>query len=280
MFILYKYYFLFLKKINTLYILHENTQNKKIKKLKKQKDEKSKNETFFKAAATHDIMTAEPDDPVREGYFFDYWKDAYPLLLKFIKENNPDATVSQNQGTYISTAELSTSLALMKSFANVITKSDECYSLALTEAHRLQNQGYGPLSAEYTVESFKGSTKVSYDDELIILTITVTTGNKNDSHLLVSALANVAPEYICSCIGRTSSMKLNVDVGAQKVSPNTTLICLALVLIGIVGSITFIWISETLDKTIKNDEDFTSHYDIPLLGSIPEFGKTGKKRRT
>lgn len=199
---------------------------------------------------------------------------------ELFKENNPDATVSQNQGTYISTAELSTSLALMKSFANVITKSDECYSLALTEAHRLQNQGYGPLSAEYTVESFKGSTKVSYDDELIILTITVTTGNKNDSHLLVSALANVAPEYICSCIGRTSSMKLNVDVGAQKVSPNTTLICLALVLIGIVGSITFIWISETLDKTIKNDEDFTSHYDIPLLGSIPEFGKTGKKRRT
>lgn len=198
---------------------------------------------------------------------------------ELFKENNPDATSTPSQGTYISTAELSTSLALMKSFASVITKSDECYDLALKEAEKLQRSSEAPLSGTYTVESLKGATKVDYDDESIILTITVTTGNKNDSQILVSALANVSPDFICSCIGRTSSVKLNVDETARKVSPNTMVICFAMVIVGIVGAVAFIWIAESLNKTIKSEEDFTSHYDIPLLGSIPEFSKNGKKRK-
>lgn len=173
---------------------------------------------------------------------------------------------------YITTGELSTSFALMKSFSGILTESVEYYEKALETA---EEEG---LNIEYDVKSLSKATRINFEEESIILDITVSTYDKEDSEVLIASLAKCAPEIITSKLGRTSAVVLNVDTDADKVSPNTVMLVLIALIVGFMLAVVLVTVIEKLDKTVKDEEDFTNHHNVPLLGSVPDFESKGKRR--
>ena len=49
-------------------------------------------------------------------------------------------------------------------------------------------------------------------------------------------------------------------------------------LFGAIITFAIVFLIFTLNATIKSDEDFSMHYDIPVLGNIPDFVETGKNQ--
>ena len=179
---------------------------------------------------------------------------------------------SQTNTEYITTAELSTSFALMKSISGILTESIEYYDKALALANE---EG---LNEEYTVNSIARSTRIKYDEESIILDISISTNDKEDSRVLIDALAKCAPETITSKLGRTSAVVLNVDSGAHRTSMSLTMYALIAFACGLVVAVILAVIVEKLDKTVKDEEDFLKSHNVPLLGTVPDFEAKGKRR--
>ena len=179
---------------------------------------------------------------------------------------------SQTTTEYITTAELSTSLALMKSFSGVLTESEEYYDKALALA---EEEG---LSKDYSASGLSRATSINFKEDSIILDISVKTNSRNDSEVLISALAECAPETITSKLGRTSAVVLNVDSAARKVSPNVAVIMLMALICGFAVSVVLAIVIEKLDKTVKGEDDFLKNHTVPLLGSVPDFESKGKRR--
>ena len=182
-----------------------------------------------------------------------------------------DDNIQHTNSEYITTAELSTSFALMKSFSGILTRSIDYYDKALESA---KSAG---LSDEYTRESLMKATTIEYEESSVFLNITVVSENPNDAVKLVTALANEAPDTVKNHLARISATVLFADERAIDTNPKTTVMCLFAVVIAIVLSSLGIIMVETLDKTIKSEDDFTYKHDIPLLGLVPDFEWVGKK---
>lgn len=174
---------------------------------------------------------------------------------------------------YITTGELSTTFAMMKSFSGILMKSTDYYVEALRLA---KAKG---LNGTYSVESLMAATKVTFEEDSVFITITVTVDDKDDAVVLISALSEAAPTVVTSKIGRTSADVLNVDNKASEVTANTMLFVLLALVVGAAVSSAIIVISNRLDKTIKGEEDLLSQHDLPLLGVVPLFDVAKKKGR-
>ncbi len=179
---------------------------------------------------------------------------------------------TQTNSEYITTGELSTSFALMKSFSGILTESVEYYDKALAIA---KDEG---LNNDYTVKSLASATKIKYDEDSIILDITVNTNDAQDAEVLIAALAECAPGIITSKLGRTSAVVLNVDAYAGKVSMGTVTCALIAFACGLAIAIILALAIEKLDKTVKGEDDFLKAHNVPLLGSVPDFESKNKRR--
>lgn len=184
-----------------------------------------------------------------------------------------DDQTNLGNSEYITTGELSSTFGMMKSFSGILLKSTDYYTEALSLA---QSRG---LNKQYSAEGIRGATRISYEEDSVFITITVTVGDKQDAVVLISALAEVAPTVITSKIGRTSADILNVDKSASKVSPQTALLSILAFIIGAAVSAIIIVAANRLDKTIKGEEDLTAKHDLPLLGVVPLFETAKKKGR-
>ncbi len=198
-----------------------------------------------------------------------YSAEASILIASGVLFKNEDTFTNTD---YITTGELSTSFALMKSFSGILTRSIDYYDVALTS---VQDE----LNNKYTVAEFIGMTDISYEENSIILTIRVKASDPNDAVVLVKALANSAPKEITNRLGRTSATILDVDTSAVKVGPKTFTLTAAALFFGFALSSIVIVFVRYQDKTVKGEDDFLNNHDIPLLGAVPDFENEIKSKR-
>ncbi|MBO5909104.1 MAG: hypothetical protein J6Q67_04920 [Clostridia bacterium] len=182
-----------------------------------------------------------------------------------------DDNTQQTDSEYITTAELSTSFALMKSFSGILTRSIDYYDIALASAKK------AGLDGKYTRESLMKSTTIEYEESSVFLNITVVSENPNDAVKLVTALANEAPTTVKNHLARVSATVLFADERAADVNPKTAVMCVFSVVVAVVLSSFVVIMAEAFDKTIKNEDDFTHKHSIPFLGSVPDFELVGRK---
>ena len=93
-----------------------------------------------------------------------------------------------------------------------------------------------------------------------------------DSYNLVRTISELAPAEIIR-IKESDSVKIvaPATVPASPSSPNLLLNSVIGALLGMVAAMAVVILIEVLDTRIKSEEDITSHYSIPVLGSIPLY---------
>ena len=200
-----------------------------------------------------------------------YSAKATILIASGVLFNGED---TRDPADYITTGELSTSFALMKSISGILNKSMEYYETALEVAEET-----GALNHSYTAAALKSGTSISYEEESIILTVTVKTYDREDTAILIAALAECTPNAVTSRLGRTSADVLHIDERASRVAPNTPVTCVIGAFVGLLLSVLAAIVIEKFDKTVKGEDDFIKNHKYPLLGCVPDF-ETKNKRRT
>ena len=188
----------------------------------------------------------------------------------FLSDN--DNLTSQGANN-ITTAELSVTLALMDSFIGILDNSTEIYNDTLLQTG---------LDSKYKVQQLMGMVDVSLlKEDTFLIKIDVMSYNPQDCVALVNKFVELTPNCIMQKVGRTNVKILtNADVhGAKQVSPNVVLTMCMTLLLGVVVGAAIVIISYNSDKTIKGEDDYLDHFNLPLLGTIPDFGNYQTKRK-
>ena len=135
------------------------------------------------------------------------------------------------------------------------------------------------LDNKYTAGQLMGAATVSSSsEETLLLKISFELDTKKDAMSATQAFLEFAPDYISSFIPGTLAQESAPASNAYQTAPKTLTTTLTVGLFGAIITFAIVFLIFTLNATIKSDEDFSMHYDIPVLGNIPDFVETGKNQ--
>lgn len=131
----------------------------------------------------------------------------------------------------------------------------------------------------YSPGQLKQMTDIHSVNNSELFQISVTTYSPEDSFMLVETMQNLVPEFINN-IKATAKISI-VDPVVMPTAPSGPNIMRNTMVGGMIGFIfstiiSILW--ELIDTNVKSQEDLAKKYNIPLLGSIPDFNTDTKKK--
>lgn len=124
----------------------------------------------------------------------------------------------------------------------------------------------------YTEDDLRKMITASSVNGTEILEVQVTAKDPVLASNIANTLSKVAPPEIIRVV-QAGDVQLIDEAKPehQPVSPNIPLNTVIGALLGCVLSILFILVLQMLDISVKSVDDLKKHYDIPILGSIPDI---------
>ncbi len=177
--------------------------------------------------------------------------------------NNFNSDVSSDS---ISSTQLTTSQRLVKTYINII-ESDTVIDKVI-EAAKL----------DITTAKFKSGMSATQVDDTEMFRVYVRSKDPSEAQKIANAIADVAPREIEKIING-SSTKI-VDYAKEPTKPYTPNVRKN-VIIGAAGGVALaviiLVLKFLLDFRIKDEADMEALFDVPILGTIPEFTTAGGK---
>ncbi len=131
------------------------------------------------------------------------------------------------------------------------------------------------MGNKYTAGQLMNAATIgSSSEESLILKVSFELYSKKDAMEATEAFLDLAPTYISSYIPGTSTQKSAPASNAYQTAPQTFTTSVAAALFGMIACFAIVFVIFAFNATIKSDEDFSLHYDIPVLGNIPDFSET------
>lgn len=133
-------------------------------------------------------------------------------------------------------------------------------------------------SLRYTISELKDMTQIQAVNNTEIFQINVTSPNPKDSYAIVQAMQEIAPALISS-IKNAAEISVVDPVVLPDVPSSPDILGNTLMggILGLFFSILFAVLWEMFNIKVKNQEELTKKYSLPVLGAIPNFGGTKKK---
>lgn len=165
-----------------------------------------------------------------------------------------------------------------------IKSSDLAASLTLTETY-VQMLTKMPTESTAFVESIKkaglveqfnaAAVNISAREDTLIIDITVVSTDREAARQIANLYAECSSDFISDYnIGMIK--ELAKARSTSQVSPHTTVTTVLAFMFGVIITALIAIYFAVSDRTINGEDDIKSHYDIPLLGSVPDFQSTAK----
>ena len=172
--------------------------------------------------------------------------------------NNKDSKSSNDDS--ISGSDISSSIALAENVVELLKSPNKYIKLA-------EKLGDG-----YSYGSLMGKANVSVRNEkTLFVDITFTSTNGNESIRLANAFAELACEEIPKDIKNSDVSLVSTALWFRKVSPNEIRNTVVSTLVGLLLAYSAVLVIDMLDQSIRGEEEYLERYDIPLIGSVPDF---------
>ncbi len=193
----------------------------------------------------------------------------YTATAKVIVTNGSIITNAiQSDGTIkgsssVSGTDISASLNLANTVKEILITSDIFKQLSES------------INNKYTYKQLRSMANVSRGGEdTLIVNVSFTASNSKEAIGLVNSFVALAPDYITKYIPNSVAMIADTADSANEVFPRTIITTAAAGLIGAVLAFAIVFIIDSMDHAIDGEEDFTNRYDVPLLGTVPDFENT------
>lgn len=163
---------------------------------------------------------------------------------------------------HLTSADLSASIYLVKGYMTVAT-SDAVLEKAEEK-----------LDGKYTVAQLRDAITVERIEDTVIFNLYVTHSDPEEAARIANVLAEVAPVEIARVIEGSSARvvdtaKVSSDIYSPSYSRNTLLGAAG----GLLLAIIYLTIMYLQDTRIKDENDLTDMFDLPILGRIPDLEK-------
>ncbi len=125
---------------------------------------------------------------------------------------------------------------------------------------------------EYSPGQLKQMTDIHSVNNSELFQISVTSYDPEDSFLLAETMQKLVPDFINNI--KTNAKISIVDPVTMPTAPSSPNVAMNTMVGGIIGfffSVMASMLWEMIDTNVKNQEDLTKKYKLPVLGSIPNF---------
>jgi len=129
---------------------------------------------------------------------------------------------------------------------------------------------------DYTPAELQDMIVMKALNETEIFQVQVTSNDRFDSLKLAYTISILAPQKIIE-IKEADAVKVVDDpvLPTSPAGPNIRVNTAVGFILGVMLSIMLVLLLDMMDNKIKNEDDITRHYNVPILGSVPRFRKLG-----
>jgi capsular polysaccharide biosynthesis protein len=178
----------------------------------------------------------------------------------------------QNESQQITNNDINASHQLVATYSTIIT-SREMLMGAIEEDDNTK----GTNLRKYSYSKLKSMVKINMKDDTGVMEVNVISPNQNEALQFANAIAKKAPEYMAYIV-EGSSMKI-IDMPAYpntKYAPSTSKYTILGILVGALIMLIIVIISYFTNDTLSGESDLEQHYNLPIIGVIPDYTKVGK----
>lgn len=173
---------------------------------------------------------------------------------------NNDGTISDSR---VNSTDITASLNLANTVKDILTTSDIFKKLS------------DSIGNTYTYKELRSKATLSRaSDETLIVNVSFSASSGEEAIKLVNAFVSLAPDYITKYIPNSVAMVADTADSATEVYPRTLITTAVAGVLGAVLAFAAAFIIDSMDHALNGEEDFVNRYDIPLLGSVPDFENT------
>lgn len=200
-------------------------------------------------------------------------------------------TVFAIKPTYQSTAKFrvytASQTSSSNSAANNINNLNFARQIIATYVECLKvNEFYQQVSEQldnkFTPDQIRSMVKFSVSADTLIFNTVVTASSPEEALQVAQAVVSAVPDRISNANQNSNEAGVNLVekpiAPKGKASPSTTRNCLIGLVLGGMVSVAFILLKEMLDVRIKGEDSLMERYNIPVLGTVPDFAIDRKKR--
>lgn len=182
-----------------------------------------------------------------------------------------DPTYSSKMSMYVNNNKERVDTALNINDLNVSQKLVTTY-IEILKSDKVLGKVVEQMNLPYTNEELRKMISASSVNGTEILEVKVTTKDPEEAAAIANTLSEVAPPEIIRVVQAGDVQLIDKAVPNETpVSPNTMLNTLIAAMLGTVLSILAILVLEMLDISVKSVEDLQKHYELPVLGNIPDI---------
>ena len=144
--------------------------------------------------------------------------------------------------------------------------------IVILENDQVLQEVCGRLSQTMTVEGLKNVISMESVNDTEVLQISAETTNAEFSAEICNTIAEVAPNVLQRVV-KAGSVEIigKATPATKKSSPSVVKNSVIGAFIGLIVMIIAALTAETLDTTVKGEEDIKRRLDIPVLGEIPHI---------
>ena len=195
------------------------------------------------------------------SYFF-----VTPMYRAGIKVYVNNRTVTEDT-EITSSGDLSASIYLVKGY-QIVTTSDSVLQIVSDK-----------LDKDYSISQLRNAITTQAEEETVMFYLYVTLPDPEEAARVADAIAEVIPVEIPKIIHGTSAQVVDrARIPTSQYSPSYSRNTILGAVAGILLAIAYLTIAHLSDTRIKDENDLTEMYNIPILGRIPHFGNESSER--
>ncbi len=128
------------------------------------------------------------------------------------------------------------------------------------------------LGKEYSYQGLMGASSVARrSDDTLFIDITFSSTDPKEAMRIANKFVEIACNYIPEFIPSARANVASTAIKAAMTYPRTMMTTGVAGVVGAVAAYAILFIIESMNRAIKGEEDFTSNFDVPLLGAVPDF---------
>jgi len=165
-----------------------------------------------------------------------------------------------NDKTTVSASDISASLYLSYTVLDIL-KTPDVYK-------KVSNA----LNGDYEYQALMNRTTVARRSEETLFTdVTFSSTDPKEAMRIANKFVEVACEYIPEYVPYSRAMVASTAIKASKTYPRTLMSTGVAGLVGAAAAFVVLFIIESTNRSIKGEEDFAANFEVPILGSVPDF---------
>ena len=191
-------------------------------------------------------------------YTMEFVTPTYTATISLFVNN----TKEPQQVDYVSSANMSASAQLVTTYIN-IGRSDRVLDKVVEE-----------LGGDYTPEKLRSMLSAAKVGSTEIFQLSISDSSPAEATRVVNVIAEVIPDEIASIIEGSSARVIDyAKVPTSRSSPSFTKNTVVGGAVGVVIALLYLTIVSLMDIRVKDPQDLSDLYGLPVLGQIPDFTK-------